>query len=389
MKAIILAAGDSTRMYPLTLTRPKPLIPVVNKPIIERNLDEIKNLVDEVIIIIGYKEIMIKEKLGNNYNGLKLSYIEQEKRLGTGHALLQAEGKVKGKFLVMNGDDLYSKDDIKNCLKYERCVLGKEVKDAYKFGVLEIKNNKVIKIIEKPKNVTKGIVNTGLYVMDDEIFKELKKVKKSERGEIELTEVVKDFSYENVNGFWFPITYPWDLLDINEFFVKNIKKDIKGEIEDGVTIKGNIILGKNSVIKRGSYIEGPIIIGENCEIGPNCYVRAYSCLGNDCKIGNAVEVKNTIIMNGSKVPHLSYVGDSILGENINFGAGTITANLRHDKKNIKSMVKDELIDTNRIKFGTVIGDNVHTGINTMIYPGRKIWANKDTLPGEIVKKDLT
>ena len=93
-------------------------------------------------------------------------------------------------------------------------------------------------------------------------------------------------------------------------------------------------------------------------------------------------------MDGSKIPHLSYIGDSVIGENVNLGAGTITANLRHDNGNIKSMIKEKLIDTKRRKFGAVIGDNVHTGINTSIYPGRKIWPGKTTLPGEVIKKDV-
>jgi len=187
---------------------------------------------------------------------------------------------------------------------------------------------------------------------------------------------------------WIPITYSWDLINANEILLKNIKQEIKGKIERYVTVKGNIKLGKNSIIKSGVYIEGSVIIGENCIIGPNCYLRGSTSIGNNSKIGQAVEIKNSIIGDNTKIPHLSYIGDSVIGDNCNLGAGTITANLRHDHGVIKSKVKGELISTGRKKFGTIIGDNVHTGIKTTIYPGRKIFPGKTTLPGEIVKKDV-
>ena len=117
----------------------------------------------------------------------------------------------------------------------------------------------------------------------------------------------------------------------------------------------------------------------------NCY---FYSIGNDCKVGNAVEIKNAILMEGSVIGHLSYCADSVIGEKVNFGAGTIVANLRHDNGNVKSMVRGELIDTGRRKFGTIIGDHAKTGIHTSIYPGRKIWPGKTTMPGEIVKKDV-
>jgi bifunctional UDP-N-acetylglucosamine pyrophosphorylase/glucosamine-1-phosphate N-acetyltransferase len=143
------------------------------------------------------------------------------------------------------------------------------------------------------------------------------------------------------------------------------------------------------VIKSGSYIEGPVYIGANCKIGPNCYLRAKSVFGDEAKVGNACEIKNSIFFKKATVGHLSYVGDSILGEHVNFGAGTIAANLRHDDTNIRSMVKGELIDTGRRKLGVIVGDGVHTGIHTSIYPGRKLWPGMSTTPGEIVQQDKT
>jgi bifunctional UDP-N-acetylglucosamine pyrophosphorylase/glucosamine-1-phosphate N-acetyltransferase len=117
-------------------------------------------------------------------------------------------------------------------------------------------------------------------------------------------------------------------------------------------------------------------------------LRGSGSIGDHCHIGQAVEIKNSIILSHTSIGHLSYVGDSVIGHKVNFGAGTITSNLRHDGKNHRTTVGDQLIDTGRRKFGAIVGDHVHTGINTSIYPGRKLHPHTSTRPGDIVKKDL-
>lgn len=187
----------------------------------------------------------------------------------------------------------------------------------------------------------------------------------------------------------FAIRYPWDLLRVNEILVGALGEDrIEGQVRAGVVVDGHITLGEGSVLLPGVYIEGNAVIGRGCKIGPNCYLRGHTAIGDGCHIGNAVEVKNSILMQGAAIGHLSYCGDSIIGEKTNFGAGTITANFRHDGRNHRSMVAGTLIDTGRRKFGAIIGDDVHTGIHTSVYPGRKIWPHLTTLPGEIVRRDL-
>ena len=208
----------------------------------------------------------------------------------------------------------------------------------------------------------------------------------SENQDVSSEEAVEVFFYDENS---FEITYPWELLNINEKIMKNIDKSInQGTIRNNVIIDGILQLGKGSVLLPGVYIEGTVIIGENCKIGPNCYIRGYTSIGDNCHIGQAVEIKNSIFMNNVAAGHLSYIGDSIIGAYTNFGAGTITANFRHDCKNHISAIDGSLVDTGRRKFGTVFGDHVHTGIHTSIYPGRKIWNDKSTLPGTIVKKDI-
>lgn len=187
----------------------------------------------------------------------------------------------------------------------------------------------------------------------------------------------------------FLIRYPWDLLRANEEFVGGLSSPVvRGEIHPLAVIEGTVHIGKGTRILPGVFIEGNVIIGKNCKIGPNCYIRGNTSIGDNCHIGQSVEIKNCLILSNTNVGHLSYIGDSVLGEKVNLGAGTTTSNLRHDGKNHRSMVNGVLVDTGRRKFGTIIGDHVHTGINTSIYPGRKLWPHTTTRPGEIVEHDL-
>jgi len=185
------------------------------------------------------------------------------------------------------------------------------------------------------------------------------------------------------------VCHPWDLIYVNEQVVSQIKESLhQGEVSPAAYLEGNLILGEGSRVLPGVFIEGNVVIGKDCKIGPNCYIRGNTTIGDKCHIGQAVEVKNSIIGHGSSVGHLSYVGDSVLGNKVNFGAATVTSNLRHDGKNHRSMTTNGLMDTGRRKFGTIVGDGVHTGIHTAIYPGRKLGPGTSTLPNESVQYDL-
>jgi bifunctional UDP-N-acetylglucosamine pyrophosphorylase/glucosamine-1-phosphate N-acetyltransferase len=186
------------------------------------------------------------------------------------------------------------------------------------------------------------------------------------------------------------LQHPWELLDLHEEILeKQWNSRATPEIPHLAQLAegARLLIGEGTKVLPGVYVEGLVIIGKNCKIGPNCYLRGPISIGDDCHIGQAVELKNTIVGNGSNAGHLSYIGDSILANSVNLGAGTITSNLRHDGKNHLSAVDGEIIDTGRRKFGTIIGDGVHTGIHTSLYPGRKLGPGAMTLPGEVVSKD--
>jgi bifunctional UDP-N-acetylglucosamine pyrophosphorylase/glucosamine-1-phosphate N-acetyltransferase len=396
MQAIILAAGKSTRTYPLTLTKPKPLLKVANITIIEHSLEQLRGIADEVIIVVGYKSEMIKDFLGENHRGMKIRYILQEETSGNASALNLAKEYIKDRFVLMFGDDLYSRVDIRNLLKYENAILAQKVDNPSNFGVLKVEGDKFLEVVEKPQEFISDLVNVGCFVFSPEIFKVLDDIKLSQRGEYELTDAYnllaqrEEIKVSLIKDFWLATTFPWSLLKANNFLLQRMKAGIskRAKIEKGATIKGNVIIGDNTVVKSGVYIEGPVVIGEKCVIGPNAYLRSGTTIGNGCHIGQAVEIKNSIIGDNTNIAHLSYVGDSILGDDVNFGGGTITANLRHDSENIKCQVGEKVIDSDMKKLGAVIGDGCKTGVHTSFYPGVKMDPGLTTLPGDIVKRDL-
>jgi bifunctional UDP-N-acetylglucosamine pyrophosphorylase/glucosamine-1-phosphate N-acetyltransferase len=397
MKVVILAAGRSTRAVPLTLTRPKPLLPIANKTILEHQLDALHGLIDGAVLVVGYLEEMIRDHMGDSYRGIHIDYVVQKEQLGTGHALLQCKDFIDGPFIAMNGDDLYDPADLTRLAQEEQASLSIEIEDPRSFGVYEVNDDlEVIRLEEKPEKPASNLANAGVYKFTPRVFDVLEETKLSSRGEIELTSAIQTIAESSVfrvvkaEGHWLPIGYAWDLLTANEYLLKHfLETNIDGEVHSAADVSGPLALGKGSVIRSGVVIEGPVCIGENSVIGPNAYLRPGTTIGNGCKVGQACELKNTILFDGAQVPHLSYIGDTVIGANSNLGAGTITANLRHDNKNIRTVIKKDIIDTGRRKFGAIIGDNVHTGINTSILPGRKLWPNTGTWPGAVVKKDVT
>jgi len=187
---------------------------------------------------------------------------------------------------------------------------------------------------------------------------------------------------------WADMGCPWDVLEANRLCLTALEPSILGEIDSGARLVGPVFVGREARVLSGAYVEGPTYIGENCEIGPNCLIRPYTSLGKDVKIGNACEVKNSIVMDSTKIPHNSYIGDSIIGENCNFGAGTIVANLRLDDESVRMIVKGRLVDSETKKLGVIVGDHVRTGVNVSLMPGIKIGSYSWIGPSVVVYRDL-
>jgi bifunctional UDP-N-acetylglucosamine pyrophosphorylase/glucosamine-1-phosphate N-acetyltransferase len=378
MKCVILAAGEGNRMHPLTFTRPKVMLPLAGKPILEWNLLNARAAgLKEFIFVVSYKSEMVREYFGDGKKwNIKITYVNQGKAMGTAHAIGITETFVHD-CVVMCGDTIFGTNDIRHIMKKGMKIGLIHLENPTDYGIVELKETHLVKIFEKMEQPFTNMVNAGIYHFNDSIFKYIHKTNKSPRGEYEITDSINMLvDHERVDAVflkeWRDVVYPWHLLEANEELLKKLKTKILGTVEKNVTMKGSVAVGKDTVIRSGTYIEGPVIIGSNSKIGPNCYLRPSTAIGSFCHIGNGCEVKNSIVMDHSNVPHLNYVGDSVIGEHCNLGAGTVVANLRLDKSNIPVVLNGRRFDSKRRKLGVIMGDNVQTGINAIINVGTMI-----------------
>ena len=405
LKAIILSAGEGSRMRPLTLTKPKTMLPVAGKPIIQYNIESLRdNGITDILLIVRYKEEIVRNYFGDGSDfGVNISYKTQKDFLGTANAISYGEDFIDDSIIVLNGDIILDDEIIHeiikkyNYLSPDTLMLLTEVEDPSAFGVVEIENGNIKNIVEKPKReeAPSNLVNAGIYIFNKDIFDKIRETEISERGEYEITDSVslqiednKTVIGHKTSKDWIDVGRPWELIEVNKELIDKLKTEIKGTVEAGAVIHGEVFLDEGSVIKAGVYIEGNVYIGKNCDIGPNSYIRGNTYFGDNVHVGNAVEIKNSIIMENTNVSHLSYVGDSVIGSNCNIAAGTNIANLRFDNATIKIKIKNQKIDSGRRKLGAIIGDSVKTGINSSFSPGVKVGHNSTIGSGVLLYEDL-
>jgi UDP-N-acetylglucosamine diphosphorylase / glucose-1-phosphate thymidylyltransferase / UDP-N-acetylgalactosamine diphosphorylase / glucosamine-1-phosphate N-acetyltransferase / galactosamine-1-phosphate N-acetyltransferase len=404
LKAAILAAGRGERLWPLAEKNPKHLLPIGGKPLLQRTVGAlVEARVREIVMLVQFEAEKIKAffKDGRQFD-CQITYVRQKKLGGTADAVRACESELRkeNRFLIVYGDNYYDPkalDKLVNASNSQDLLMGAaEVKNPSRFGTLEVKKGSIVAIHEKVASGNVGVVNAGIYVLDNSIFPAIKRTRRSKRGEFELTDSLSSLMSEGRRirtipfgkGEWVGVTYPWDLLEANRSALDSDEEIRDGVTEVGVHLKGTVTLSEGSLVKSGSYIEGPVYIGEGAVIGPNAYIRPGTSLGKGAKVGAGCEVKNSIAMDEAKIPHLSYVGDSVLGEGVSLGAGTITANLKFNDSNVESRVKREMVDSGQRKLGAIFGDGAKTGINVSIFPGVKIGADAWIGPGATVKIDV-
>ncbi|USZ71926.1 bifunctional sugar-1-phosphate nucleotidylyltransferase/acetyltransferase [Natronosalvus halobius] len=392
MKAVILAAGEGTRIRPLSGELPKPMLPVADRPLLGHTVDTaIDAGADEIVLVIGYEADAVRSHFGTEYRSTPIRYAVQESQEGTAHAVNAARDHLEGPFAVLNGDNLYDQAAIDELFTRCPAVCAIEVEEPQHYGVLSTDDESVTDIVEKPENPPTNLANAGAYAFPAEA-KAWLEVPESERGEYEITDVlatvIDEFDVTPVVvDRWLDVGRPWELLEANEWKLGELDPRIDGDVSEDAVLEGPVVVEEGAKIRAGVVIEGPALIREGATVGPNAYIRGSTLVGEGAKVGHAVEVKNSVLSAGATVGHLSYVGDSVLGENVNFGAGTNVANLRHDGEDVRFTVKGERVSTGRRKFGVVAGDEVKTGINTSLTPGLKLSAGATSYPGETVDRD--
>ena len=320
--------GAGTRLRPLTHTGPKQLIPVANKPISQYVLEDIlESNIREISIVLGntYPE-KVKEYYGDGSKfNVKIAYVHQGEPKGIAHAVgLCKEFAEDVPFVVYLGDNLL-KGGIQKFVdkfrssSFDAMILFCEVGEPQRFGVAEFdENNKLVRLVEKPKVPPSNYALTGIYFFKRVIFDVIDELKPSWRGELEITDAIQmliskgyKVGYDFVTGWWKDTGTPEDILEANRLILDDLKSEVKGKVEDDSSVQGRVSIGEDSVIKKGSLIRGPTIIGENTTIKKGVYIGPYTSIGNHLTIRRG-EIENSIIMDNCVIDVDERIVDSLI-----------------------------------------------------------------------------
>jgi len=387
-KAVILAAGEGKRLRPFTETMPKVMLPVANKPLLEYVFDAArKSGIDEIVVVVGYKKEVIMEYF-KDYKGIKITYVTQDRQLGTAHALLQAKKHIKDSFIVLAGDNIIDPGSIAKLLKdqSEYSLLIKEHPHPSKYGVVFIENRNIRRIVEKPKEDVGKYISTGIYKLPRSVFTDIEQC--TSEGAHALSSVIQSLvdKGKHINTVlaksWMDIVYPWDLIKVNEVMIQGTAASTSGIIEKGVTLKGPVSVGKDTKIYSGCYIVGPVIIGDSCEIGPNACIFPSTSIGNNTVVHSFSEIRSSVIMDDVHISSNSHISRSVIGKGCIIGDNfsTITAKVTIE-------IDDELkkIDT---PIGAMIGEDCIIESHVVVDPGKIIGRKCKISPMKHIIKNI-
>ncbi|HSV42428.1 MAG TPA: bifunctional sugar-1-phosphate nucleotidylyltransferase/acetyltransferase [Methanomassiliicoccales archaeon] len=379
MQAVILAAGEGTRLRPFTSNRPKVMLPIGNRPILEHVVESlVANGIKDIILVVGYKKERIMSFFGDGSKfKAHITYIIQEKQLGTAHAMTYLKGVVKGEFLVLPGDNIVDQEMVASLLGLEEknAILVTESDEPSKYGVVTLHDQYVVSIQEKPADSVGNIINTGLYLLDAKLMPRFESEVK--QGNYGIPDVLRSLLHEvpikavMAKGRWDDAVYPWDLIRLNEIALESRGQELLGMIEPGVNIKGSVSIGRGTRVRSGTYIEGPVVIGEGCDIGPSVAILPSTSIGNGVSVDPFTTIKNSIIGNNVNIGPQSYVHQSVIDDNVRIGAGVMCSAGRasikideryHDVPKIGCMVGEE----------TEIGSSVVLSSGTVVGAGSRI-----------------
>lgn len=363
-QAVILAAGEGQRLRPFTALKPKVMIPIANKPILQYVVEALaQNGIRRLVMVVGYRKEQVQDYFGSGEHfGVEIQYINQPQQLGTAHALKQVKDVTEDKFLVLSGDNIIDPDTIAQFVEANPIsMLIKEQRDASKYGVVTLKDGTVWEIVEKPKEVRSNLVNTGIYAFTRQIFEFVEE-------EVDLTSALQIMiaqSYlilaQETYGTWLDVVYPWDILNLNSRALSGISANIGGTVEGGVTLKDPIIIGEGTTIRSNSYIVGPVIIGENCEIGPNVCIFPSTSIGDNTIILPFSQLKNSVIGGNAFIGPSCSIQDSIIERNSVLD-GYFIARSSQTRVEVNG-------EYHRVKIGAMVGEYCHIEDNVIIQPG--------------------
>jgi glucose-1-phosphate thymidylyltransferase len=388
LKAVVLAAGEGTRLRPFTVSRPKVMIPVESRPILEyvvRSL--VENGIKDIVMVVGYRKerIMTHFEDGNRF-GARIRYSFQEKQLGTAHALLAASERIDEEFLVLAGDNIIDGRAVSDLLEGEGpAMLVTKSEIPSKYGVVNATHGIVEKIVEKPEDDMGNVINTGMYRFHPGILEQMRGV--TREGETGITHVLQrmlpdlELRAVRTGGRWMDAVYPWDLIGLNAVALAVRGQRMAGRVDSGVTIKGPVEIGERTCIRSGSYIQGPVYIGEGCDIGPNVTIFPSTRIGDGTQIEPFTMISQSLVMDNASIGSHSHVSHSVIDDGVVLGPGCSVPGGK-----AVTQVENEMFRLDHI--GALVGEDTSVGPGAVLSPGCIIGASCRIGPNAMVRDNL-
>lgn len=380
IEAVVLAGGEGTRLRPLTKNRPKPMLPVANRPVIEYVLDALVDAgLRRAVIVVGHKGDRIQDHLGNGYRQIDISYVHQKAQLGSGHALQRARDVVEPPILVVNGDNVVDQRMIRETVEQfarsacAACVAVAPSDSPEEYGAVLTENGTVATIIEHPADAAGYRINAGVYAFDEGIFQALDRTD-TRAGELYVTDALGDLPGKtlaaDVSGVWLDPSYPWDVLTTTEQLLSN-HRDL---IADPTAFDGGVLVDPAATVHESAIVEPPAIVGPDCEIGSGAVVRANTCIGQNTAVGPYSVTERSIVGPDARVGAGVVLRDSLIGAGTHLEDGVIASGGPADVVANNHVYRDR-------RLGAVLGDRVTVGSNVTLEAGVTIGSGASVGPG--------
>jgi glucose-1-phosphate thymidylyltransferase len=373
---VVLAAGEGTRLRPMTANRPKPMLPAAGRPILEHVLDVLVDCgIDELCLVVGYRRERIQEHFGHSYRDAPITYVHQEKQLGSAHALQRAEGEIEGPMLVLNGDRVIDErivEDVLDGFDGDPTLSALEHPTPSEYGAVEVSGDRLVEFDEKPDTGDFRLINAGVYAFEPSVFGTIARTD-LRAGELRLSDVIETLMDEGsvravrTDGLWADATYPWDLLFLTRELLRRERvaqpereSDVwvaeNARIHPDATLQPPVVVGADSEVAAGAVLGPNVAVGYNGTIGANATLRDV-LLDGDCRI----EAGTTLL-------------DCVVGETADIGAGTVAPGGPGDVRIGEKVFEDQ-------QLGAVLADRASIGGGVTFAPGTLVGANVEIAPG--------
>jgi UDP-N-acetylglucosamine diphosphorylase / glucose-1-phosphate thymidylyltransferase / UDP-N-acetylgalactosamine diphosphorylase / glucosamine-1-phosphate N-acetyltransferase / galactosamine-1-phosphate N-acetyltransferase len=380
--AIVLAAGEGIRLRPLTQNRPKPMLPAATKPILEHVFDQLVDAgVSELVVVVGYRRERVQSYFGSTYRNVPISYVVQEKQLGTGHALLAAESEITGTCLAINGDQIVDSRIIGDVVRAHDPSAAATVaylhrSNVQSYGGVLVEDELVTDIVENPQDGRDYRLNAGVYALEPAAFDGVRAAD-SRNGEhllvdglstlVETGEIVRGVASE---GLWTDATYPWDLLEVSaELFEAGF---VNGDPEIG---------GHEATVHDDAVVRGPVVIDRDCAIGPGAVVGPGVCLGENVTVGANAVVERSVVDADTAIGANATVVECVTGTGVEIGPGSTIPGGPGDVRVGDTVYEDEAL-------GALLADRVLDRGGIDYVPGALVGPETDIQTGTTVRGTL-